>query len=619
MNMFSSFSIGKRLGAGFVLVLGFLLIVIGGGVTQLNLVMAKLENVNSNTLPSISAVAHMLDAVNQARRFELRALGASDVAEQKQAYDDVVIAKGAFTKGAKAYEALLSDETDKRLFKDATIAGEEYFATLASARPVVMAATEGAEKRVAASNAVIKGTYQKFKSAESTLTALDQHNTKLAGEANTAAKAAYAKSMTMFIAMGIGAALAVIFLAWWITRSITLPLHEAARVANQIGAGDLKSSFTILSQDEVGQLMVALQTMVGSLKGMIGEVKSASEQIATASSEIAQGNADLSSRTENQASSLQQTAASIEQLTSTVKQNADSARQANQLAAAASMDASRGGEVVSQVVTTMTDIQDSSKRIADIIAVIDGIAFQTNILALNAAVEAARAGEQGRGFAVVASEVRTLAQRSAQAAKEIKTLISTSVEKVDIGSRLVGDAGKSMVEIVASVQRVTDIIAEISAATTEQSQGIEQVNIAVNQLDTMTQQNAALVEQSAAAASSLKDQTIKLNVSVSRFSVDASDSGPSANVAPAKGAAPSISSKPSAPQASSPKPAAKAIAKPSAKTATTAPAKKVPKMETVKASSAGTSVVATAKPVTMVVAATGASSKAASSDEWEEF
>ena len=619
MIMFSSFSIGKRLGAGFVLVLGFLLIVIGGGVTQLNLVMAKLENVNSNTLPSISAVAHMLDAINQARRFELRALGASDVAEQKQAYDDAVIAKGALAKWAKAYEALLSDETDKRLFKDATIAGEEYFATLASARPVVMAATESAEKRVAASNAVIKGTYQKFKNAESALTALDRHNTKLAGEANTAAKAAYAKSMTMFIAMGISAALAVIVLAWWITRSITLPLHEAARVANQIGAGDLKSSFTILSQDEVGQLMVALQTMVGSLKGMIGEVKSASEQIATASSEIAQGNADLSSRTENQASSLQQTAASIEQLTSTVKQNADSARQANQLAAAASMDASRGGEVVSQVVTTMTDIQDSSKRIADIIAVIDGIAFQTNILALNAAVEAARAGEQGRGFAVVASEVRTLAQRSAQAAKEIKTLISTSVEKVDIGSRLVGDAGKSMVEIVASVQRVTDIIAEISAATTEQSQGIEQVNIAVNQLDTMTQQNAALVEQSAAAASSLKDQTIKLNVSVSRFSVDASDSGPSANVAPAKGAAPSISSKPSAPQASSPKPAAKAIAKPSAKPATTAPAKKVPKMETVKASSAGTSVVATAKPVTMAAAATGASSKAASSDEWEEF
>ena len=619
MNIFSSFSIGKRLGAGFALVLVFLLIVVGVGVTQLTHVMAKLEYVNSNLLPSVRAVAEMLDATNHARRFELRALGASDVADQKKAYDDIASTKEAFIKAAKAYEALVVDETDKRLLKDATVAGEDYFAAVVGAKSAVMTANESQKKRIAASDAVIKVTYQKLKSVESALSGLDRHNTKLAGEANTAAKAAYAKSMATYIAMGTSAALTVIFLAWWISRSITLPLREAARVADQIGAGDLKSTFTIISRDEVGQLMVALQTMVGSLKGMIGEVKSATEQIATASSEIAQGNADLSSRTENQASSLQQTAASIEQLTSTVKQNADSARQANQLAAAASMDASRGGEVVSQVVTTMTDIQDSSKRIADIISVIDGIAFQTNILALNAAVEAARAGEQGRGFAVVASEVRTLAQRSAQAAKEIKTLISTSVEKVDIGSRLVGDAGKSMVEIVASVQRVTDIIAEISAATTEQSQGIEQVNIAVNQLDTMTQQNAALVEQSAAAASSLKDQTIKLNVSVSRFSVDASDSGPSANVAPAKGAAPSISSKPSAPQASSPKPAAKAIAKPSAKTATTAPAKKVPKMETVKASSAGTSVVATAKPVTMAAAATGASSKAASSDEWEEF
>jgi methyl-accepting chemotaxis protein len=614
MNLFSNLSIGRRLGAGFALVLGFLLIVIGGGITQLNLVMGKLENVNSNTLPSISAAAHMLDAINQARRFELRALGASDVAEQKQAYDDAVIAKGALAKWAKAYEVLLSDETDKRLFKDATIAGEEYFAALASERPVVMAANESAEKRVAASNAVIKVTYQKFKNAESTLTALDQHNTKLAGEANTAAKAAYTKSLTTFIALGIGAVLTVIFLAWWISRSITQPLQEAVRVANQISGGDLKSSFTIISKDEVGQLMLALQNMVGSLKGVIGEVKSASAQIATASSEIAQGNADLSSRTENQASSLQQTAASIEQLTSTVKQNADSARQANQLAAAASMDASRGGEVVSQVVTTMSDIQDSSKRIADIISVIDGIAFQTNILALNAAVEAARAGEQGRGFAVVASEVRTLAQRSAQAAKEIKTLISTSVEKVDTGSRLVGDAGKSMNEIVSSVQRVTDIIAEISAATTEQSQGIEQVNVAVNQLDTMTQQNAALVEQSAAAASSLKDQTIKLNVSVSKFSVDASDAAPSALLGAVKSVVPVKTGKPIAPKPLVAKPAATSVAK----AAPLAPAKALA-TNAAKASSTALKVVPAEKPVAAPAIMNAPKKTAVSSDDWEEF
>jgi methyl-accepting chemotaxis protein len=615
MNIFSSFSIGKRLGAGFALVLVFLLIVVGVGVTQLTHVMAKLEYVNSNLLPSVRAVAEMLDATNHARRFELRALGASDVADQKKAYDDIASTKEAFIKAAKAYEALVVDETDKRLLKDATVAGEDYFAAVVGAKSAVMTANESQKKRIAASDAVIKVTYQKLKSVESALSGLDRHNTKLAGEANTAAKAAYAKSMATYIAMGTSAALTVIFLAWWISRSITLPLREAARVADQIGAGDLKSTFTIISRDEVGQLMVALQTMVGSLKGMIGEVKSATEQIATASSEIAQGNADLSSRTENQASSLQQTAASIEQLTSTVKQNADSARQANQLAAAASMDASRGGEVVSQVVTTMTDIQDSSKRIADIISVIDGIAFQTNILALNAAVEAARAGEQGRGFAVVASEVRTLAQRSAQAAKEIKTLISTSVEKVDIGSRLVGDAGKSMQEIVSSVQRVTDIIAEISAATTEQSQGIEQVNVAVNQLDTMTQQNAALVEQSAAAASSLKDQTTKLNISVSKFSVDASDAAPSTHPGAVKSVVPVKTGKPSPRKPLAAKPAATSVAT----AAPLAPAKALA-TNTAKASAAAPKLVPAEKPIAAAPANMSAAKKTGvSSEDWEEF
>jgi methyl-accepting chemotaxis protein len=257
--------------------------------------------------------------------------------------------------------------------------------------------------------------------------------------------------------------------------------------------------------------------MQGELRRIVGEVRMSSDSISTASVEIATGNQDLSVRTEQTASNLQVAASSMEQLTGTVKQSADSARQADQLAMSAAEVAARGGQVVSQVVTTMNDINSSSKKIADIIGVIDGIAFQTNILALNAAVEAARAGEQGRGFAVVAGEVRNLAQRSAEAAKEIKGLIGASVDKVESGSKLVADAGRTMEEIVSSVQRVTDIIGEITAASSEQSDGIGLINASVAQLDQMTQQNAALVEESAAAAESLKDQTARLSQAVSVF------------------------------------------------------------------------------------------------------
>jgi methyl-accepting chemotaxis protein len=261
--------------------------------------------------------------------------------------------------------------------------------------------------------------------------------------------------------------------------------------------------------------------MQASLRRLVGEVRSSTDSITTASAEIATGNHDLSVRTEQTASNLQQAASSMEQLTGTVKQSADSARQANQMASSAAEVAARGGSVVSQVVTTMNEINASSKKISDIIGVIDGIAFQTNILALNAAVEAARAGEQGRGFAVVASEVRSLAQRSAQAAKEIKGLIGASVDRVEAGSRLVADAGKTMSEIVGSVQRVSDIIGEITAASSEQSDGIGSVNAAVTQLDQMTQQNSALVEESAAAAESLKDQAVRLSQAVGAFRLEA--------------------------------------------------------------------------------------------------
>ncbi len=307
------------------------------------------------------------------------------------------------------------------------------------------------------------------------------------------------------------------WLMWSISRATVASITLALRAAESVAAGDLATPVGSAGRDEAGRLLQAIGAMQQALADVVGRVRANAQSVATASTQIAQGNQDLSSRTEQTASNLQQTASSMEQLTGTVKQSADSARQANQLAASAAEVAQRGGSVVSQVVSTMDEINASSKKISDIIGVIDGIAFQTNILALNAAVEAARAGEQGRGFAVVASEVRSLAQRSAEAAREIKGLIGASVDKVETGSRLVSDAGSTMNEIVASVQRVSDIIGEITAAAAEQSDGIGQVNTAVTQLDQMTQQNAALVEESAAAAESLREQAQRLEQTISAF------------------------------------------------------------------------------------------------------
>jgi methyl-accepting chemotaxis protein len=341
-------------------------------------------------------------------------------------------------------------------------------------------------------------------------------------EAAAEARATYDVSWTLIISLTIAAVIVGIALSIWITRSILGPIQEAVAGAIAVSKGDLSGNLRSDKKDETGQLLNALADMRDSLREIVTSIREGVDTINTASGEIATGNTDLSQRTEEQASNLEETAASMEELTSTVKQNADNAKQANTLARTASENADRGGDVVDDVVKRMADIREGSRKMSEIITVIDGIAFQTNILALNAAVEAARAGEQGRGFAVVATEVRSLAQRSASAAKDIKSLIETSVDNINTGGELADKAGNSMDEIVASIKKVTDIIGEISAASDEQSAGIEQINQAVSQMDQVTQQNAALVEESAAAAESLQSQAEELEVSVGQFKLDSS-------------------------------------------------------------------------------------------------
>jgi methyl-accepting chemotaxis protein len=451
------------------------------------------------------------------------------------------------------------------------------------------------------------------------LEALDQLGSledKQNAQSQADAEAAFASArnfmlMLLVLAVALGVAAATV-----ITRGLLKQLGGepgyTAKIAGSIAEGDLSIAIDTKSSDR-GSLLTEMKQMRNSLVDIVSQVRRGTHTITTASREIAAGNVDLSSRTELQASSLEKTASAMEQLTSTVKQNADNAREANQLAATASDVARKGGEVVSQVVGTMGEINSSAGKIADIIGVIDGIAFQTNILALNAAVEAARAGEQGRGFAVVASEVRNLAQRSAAAAKEIKTLIGDSVEKIGRGSKLVGQAGVTMEEVVDSVKRVTDIMSDIAAASAEQSAGIEQVNLSIIEMDGMTQQNAALVEQAAAAFQSLQDQAAELQRVVSIFKLAEGE-----QVAPAEAAVAAASAgtavatravvaRPAKPQLKKPA----APAKPAARAAAAAPAKARTRTDNpgTAAHTAAAEKVSTSKKV----------AAAAASDDWEEF
>ncbi|ATQ78020.1 methyl-accepting chemotaxis protein [Massilia violaceinigra] len=408
--------------------------------------------------------------------------------------------------------------TSKRILADVDSSVAQYEALLAQLMTLAQDRTpEG--QRAAARFAT--GTVSAMGNlADGHLAALAKRKEKTSSEAATASHDRYESSRTLMLALTIGSLALGAGLGWLITRRLTRQLGGepgyAVQVADAIAAGELSTVIQTRSGDN-RSLLYAMETMRAALVGIVAQVRSGTDTIATASGQIAAGNLDLSSRTEQQASSLEQTASAMEELTSTVKQNADNARQANVLAVAASEVAGRGGAVVAEVVHTMASINDSSRKIVDIIGVIDGIAFQTNILALNAAVEAARAGEQGRGFAVVASEVRNLAQRSAAAAREIKTLINDSVDKVDAGGKLVDQAGVTMAEIVHSITRVTGIMSGIASASMEQTAGIEQVNIAISQMDEVTQQNAALVEQAAAAAGSMQEQAATLARVVSIF------------------------------------------------------------------------------------------------------
>ena len=430
------------------------------------------------------------------------------------AKDGIETSKGA-SEMQKSIEPLLTTAREKALFQSI---GEQRKIYIAARDAIVKAKSENqtqeANRLTEQAFMPAANIYQNL--IKELLDAQRQSIDATAGDIETS----YRASKAALTALSLLALLCAIASIWLLVRSLLKQLggepEYAATIASCIAAGDLTIEIDLKPGDNTS-LLFAMRGMRDSLANIAGEVRSGTDTIATASSQIVAGNLDLSSRTEQQASSLEETAASMEELTSTVKQNADNARQANQLAVSASSVALKGGSVVSQVVDTMGAINTSSRKIVDIIGVIDGIAFQTNILALNAAVEAARAGEQGRGFAVVAAEVRTLAQRSAAAAKEIKTLIGDSVDKVAQGSQQVAEAGRTMDEIVDSVKRVTDIMAEITAASQEQTQGIEQINQAITQMDQVTQQNAALVEEAAAAAQSLQEQAVSLTEVVSVF------------------------------------------------------------------------------------------------------
>ena len=568
MGNFIKLNIGTRLAAGFALTLLMTVIIATVGVWRLNQVAHETEAILAEPLAKERMIAEWYTQIFAAVRRTAAIVKSSDPSLTEFFKEDSAATGKLSADLVKQIEPLISGDDETALFKSVM----EHRAAYSKARDGAVKAK--AEGNVELAEQILTQQFNPTAKAyqERVKELVDLQHKRIAASAGLIASTA-ARGNVVIGSLAAGALLLGGVFAWLLTRSITRPLRQAVHAAEQVAAGDLTVEIDTRATDETGALLRALGHMNTSLSKIVDEVRSGTQTISGASSEIAAGSFDLSSRTEQQAAALEETAASMEELTGTVRQNADNARQANQLAIAASSVATQAGQAVDQVVATMGSINDSSRKIVDIIAVIDDIAFQTNILALNAAVEAARAGEQGRGFAVVASEVRTLAQRSAAAAKEIKQLIGDSVEKVDTGTRLVDHTGATMREVVDSIQRVTDIMGEISSASQEQITGIDQVNQAMGQMDNATQQNAALVEEATAATAALQDQAQRLAQVVDVFKLDARYVTPAAPVVAVKRppARPALA-KPVARAAAKPAP----VAKPAAAKATgkpTAPAK----------------------------------------------
>ncbi|MES2102665.1 MAG: methyl-accepting chemotaxis protein [Pseudomonadota bacterium] len=512
MNWFNNMKIGSKLMTSFIVMMALTVLLGVFSIDKLVQVNQASTDIATNWLPSIRAGLQMQSSLGRFRISELQHILSTEEADLAAAEKAMDTRLGSFKTIQGNYEKLLSEPEEKRIYPEFQKTLDAYLAT----NKKILEMSRAGKKDEA--RAMFKTeSNQLFRQVNEQLDQLVKINDDGSTAADKGADLIYGAARTWIIVLLIACVVIGLVLAVVIARIISRPLVAAVEISERVARGDLTADIHTGGKDETGQMMSALKAMNDSLLQIVSEVRSGTDTIATASSQIAAGNLDLSSRTEEQASSLEETASAMEELTSTVKQNADNARQANQLASSASQIAVQGGEVVGQVIRTMSSINESSRKIVDIISVIDGIAFQTNILALNAAVEAARAGEQGRGFAVVATEVRTLAQRSAAAAKEIKLLIDDAVGNVSAGSKLVDQAGATMKQVVDSVRQVTDIVSEISAASSEQSTGIEQVNQAIAQMDEVTQQNAALVEEAAAAAQSMEEQAAKLAQAVSVF------------------------------------------------------------------------------------------------------
>ncbi|MGM9485578.1 methyl-accepting chemotaxis protein [Roseateles sp. NT4] len=580
MDALKNLRVGARLGLAFAILLVLMLAMAGVGALLAKSINYYAEYYPSNILPSLRVIHQIDGALSDARRLEQQHILTDDDKEKKSLSERIVKSRSDIKQRIKDYELLVADSEDGAWLKKVSEGANAYFAVQDKVLKASEDSASDPTQGTAAKDLTFGDARKAFAPVRDAIGKWWDYNEKLAGQTTESAESAYRRVLLIFgiasvVGLGVGIVAALV-----ITRSITGPVQKASEAVKAVAAGDLTQRLHSSSRDELGQLVTNLDEMTQNLARMVSGVRMGCDQLNVAAAEIAQGNADLSARTESQASSLEETAASVEQMAAQIKANADNARQADQLANHASEVAGAGGTAVGEVVTTMDAISTSSRKISDIIGTIDGIAFQTNILALNAAVEAARAGEQGRGFAVVAGEVRLLAQRSAEAAKEIKSLIGDSVGKVESGSAQVLAARETIGQMVNEVRKVTDLVGEITVSSREQSEGVGQINAAVSQLDQATQQNAALVEQTAAAAESMRMQTAKLSEAVAAFRVDASHAAaprsapkpaPRPAMAATKAAAPRPAAKPPAPKpVAQPRPAP-AVAAPAPKAAAPSP------------------------------------------------